>query len=101
MLRIAMAVPILLQLATIGPEVAGDLPSGTAPEAGAASDARAGAPVALVPATSEEERYVGIACFSPRPCPPVFSREAQPVGPASGDPEKDTYGFTVLGDACR
>ncbi|KAA2212448.1 hypothetical protein [Teichococcus oryzae] len=33
-------------------------------------------------------------------CRPRYSTEAKQIGPATGDQEKDSYGFTVIGLEC-
>ncbi|MCB4825037.1 hypothetical protein [Roseicella aerolata] len=64
-------------------------------------ETRSGASAPLLAAEADGARDIGIEGFTARPCTPVFSREVVAVGPASGEAEKDTYGHTVIGDACR
>jgi hypothetical protein len=65
------------------------------------AETRSGASAPLLAAESDGARDIGIEGFTARPCAPVFSREVVAVGSESGDPEKDTYGHTIIGDACR
>jgi hypothetical protein len=60
----------------------------------------AGSAAKVVPAATEDgdmtlEGFEGIACA------PLYSQEVVPVGPVSGDAEKDTVAHTVVGTDCR
>jgi hypothetical protein len=51
---------------------------------------------------SDEERDVGLVGYtSPQPCRPLYSENAVMIGPAAGDPEKDTYARPAVGQECR
>ena len=48
-----------------------------------------------------EERDIGLIDFTTRSCAPVYGTQVATVGPETGDPEKDNYARTTVGEACR
>ena len=43
---------------------------------------------------------LGIAGFAQPACQPVYAEQAAMAGTATGDPEKDTYALTIVGEVC-
>ncbi|PHK95502.1 hypothetical protein CR162_08445 [Pseudoroseomonas rhizosphaerae] len=63
-------------------------PAMSAPETRAPDDRR------------ETEIDLGARDGGPASCQPRYSAEARPIGTATGDPEKDDYGFILVGMDC-
>jgi hypothetical protein len=56
----------------------------------------------VIPATSSLDNDMTIQGYTgSSPCRPVFAEKAEPVGPLSGDVEKDSIGFVIVGTDCR
>jgi hypothetical protein len=57
---------------------------------------------AIVPVTPSLDNDMTIEGYTgSSPCRPVFAKKAEPVGSISGDVEKDSIGFMVIGTDCR
>jgi hypothetical protein len=58
--------------------------------------------VPIVPVTSSPDNDMTLQGYTgSSPCRPIFAEKAEPVGPVSGEVEKDSTGFMVIGTACR
>lgn len=59
-------------------------------------------PPPLVPVSSSLDNDMTIQGYTgSSPCRPVFAEKAEPVGPVSGDAEKDSVGLAFIGTDCR
>jgi hypothetical protein len=90
MLKLLAAIPFIV------------LASGEAQQQPASTTSRTTTATSVVPVRSSLDNDITIQGYrgSP-PCRPVYAEKAEPVGPVSGDVEKDSVGFTVIGTDCR
>jgi hypothetical protein len=70
------------------------------PHASFGPETKTGSSVELRPAEGGGDEDVGLEGFAPVGCSPVYSGHTGNVGPATGAPEKDSYGAVVTGHTC-